>query len=445
MSTNVPAGAAVHAPNRAGVLQAILLLAGSCMPVLGSVLITPVLPQLSAHFAAVAGSEVLVPMIVAVPALVIALFAPFAGQVVDRLGRKRLLLIAMIAYAIVGTAPAWLESLPLILFSRVLVGVCEAAIMTVCTTLILDYFHEPARRNRYLGLQTVTTTLAATLFIAVGGALGVAGWHTPFWVYAISLVIVVPMFFALWEPRGSERAAPAVDGARRTPIPWRRLAGPLIVSLFGGLSFYVIVIEASYLVVEAGIDATDTATIGLVAAAASLATAIGGLTFARISKLAPGRLVPHAFVLQAIGMLVIWILPGFVPVLIGAVIASFGSGLLLPSMLTWAVAGTRFEERGRVTGLWTMSFYLGQFLTPLVIGAIAALTGGLTSAVGIVGVVAAIFAVVGWLATRRNTIEVEETPIGEVAGAEAGAGLAGGLGGTDGASRAGEAVPTDRD
>ncbi len=53
---------------QAGVWQAVLLLAGSCMPVLGSVLITPILPQLSEAFAAVPAADVLVPMIVAVPA-----------------------------------------------------------------------------------------------------------------------------------------------------------------------------------------------------------------------------------------------------------------------------------------------------------------------------------------------------------------------------------------
>ena len=47
---------------RAGAWQATLLLAGSCMPVMGSVLITPVLPQLSAHFADEPGADVLVPM-----------------------------------------------------------------------------------------------------------------------------------------------------------------------------------------------------------------------------------------------------------------------------------------------------------------------------------------------------------------------------------------------
>lgn len=387
---------------RAGALQGILLLAGSCMPVLGSVLITPVLPQLSAHFADVSGSEVLVPMIVAIPALIIAIFAPFAGQIVDRLGRKTLLISAMFAYAVAGTAPAWLEGLTEILVSRVLVGVCEAAIMTVCTTLIVDYFHEPHRRNKYLGLQTVATTLGATVFIALGGALGVGGWHTPFWVYAISIVIAVPMIFALWEPTPAEAGDTRVDITAKVPIPWRRIAVPLLVSLFGGFSFYVIIIEASYLVVGTGVAATDTATIGLVAAVASLATAVGGLLFARLAKGRAGRLLPIAFALQAVGMLVIWVVPGMPGVIAGAVIASFGSGLLLPSLVTWVVAATLFEDRGRVTGWWTAAFFLGQFLTPILMGAIGAGVGGLTVAVGIVGIAAAVMAVLVGLVLRRS-------------------------------------------
>ena len=388
---------------RAGVWQAVLLLAGSCMPVLGSVLITPVLPQLSEHFADVPGAEILVPMIVAIPALIIAIFAPFAGQIVDRLGRKTLLIIAMFAYAVVGTAPAWLEGLPEILLSRVLVGVCEAAIMTVCTTLIVDYFHEERRRNKYLGLQTVTTTLAATVFIALGGALGVGGWHTPFWVYAVSIVIAVPMIFSLWEPTAVEAGDTREEAGTKVRIPWRRIGVPLLVTLFGGFTFYVIIIEASYLVVGTGVAATDTATIGLVAAVASLATAIGGFTFARLAKLRAGRLLPLAFGLQALGMLLIWVVPGLPGIIAGAVIASFGSGLLLPSLVTWVVAATLFEDRGRVTGWWTAAFFLGQFLTPILMGALGAGLGGLPAAVGVVGIAAALVGLLVWIGLRRES------------------------------------------
>lgn len=386
---------------RAGVLQAILLLAGSCMPVLGSVLLTPILPQLSAEFGGVPGGEILVPMVVAIPALMIALFAPFAGQIVDRLGRKRLLIVAMFFYTLVGVAPAFLDTLAAILATRVGVGIAEAAIMTVCTTLIVDYWHERERRAKYLGYQTIVTTLAATAFIAIGGAAGAAGWRTPFWIYLAAAIIAVPMIFLLWEPSKADAPDDHVDAAK-VPIPWRRIAMPLVVGLFGGFTFYVLIIEASYLLVGAGVAPTDTPTIGGIAALASLATAIGGFTFTRIAKVGVKRILPVAFALQAVGMLIIWFVGGVPGVTVGAVIGGAGSGLLLPSMLTWAVASTLFEDRGRVTGLWTAAFFFGQFLTPILMGAITAAVGSLPVAVGVVGIACAVAAILLGFGLRNS-------------------------------------------
>ena len=203
-----PTGATAT-PRQAGPAQLALLLAGSCLSVLGAVLIAPVLPQMTDHFTGVAGVDVLVPIVLTVPALMIGLTAPFAGIVVDSVGRKRILIIAMVAYAIAGTAPLYLPSLGAIIGSRVLVGVCEAAIMTCCTTLIADYW-SGARRSKYLGLQVLVATLSATVFLGLGGLLGSAGWRTPFWVYAIAAVLAVPMAKLLWQP-----AKPAGEAADR--------------------------------------------------------------------------------------------------------------------------------------------------------------------------------------------------------------------------------------
>ncbi|MBN9180330.1 MAG: MFS transporter, partial [Microbacterium sp.] len=233
------------------------------------------------------------------------------------------------------------------------------------------------------------------------GALGVGGWHTPFWVYAISIVIAVPMIFALWEPKAAS-GEPAVAVAEKTPIPWRRILVPLLVTVFGGFSFYVMIIEVSYLLVSRGIDASNTAVIGAVSAVASLATAIGGLTFARVAKRGVRLLLPLAFALQAVGMILLWVVPGVPGIAIGAVVASFGSGLLLPSLLMWVVATTEFAERGRVTGWWTAAFFLGEFLTPILMGILGGVTGVLSAGVGVVGIAAAVIAVLVALALRRD-------------------------------------------
>ncbi|MFI5916464.1 MFS transporter [Dactylosporangium sp. NPDC051541] len=390
----------MSAPRQAGPAQLALLLAGSCLSVLGAVLLAPVLPKMQDHFAGTAAADILVPVVLTVPALVIAITAPFAGVIVDRLDRKRLLIAAMFAYTAAGTAPLYLPSLGAIIASRVLVGLCEAAIMTCCTTLIADYWSGP-RRSRYLGLQTLVATLSATAFLALGGLLGAAGWRTPFWLYAVAAVLAVPMARLLWSP---ER--PAAAGDRLPPIPWRTLLAPCLVTLVGGVVFYALIVQLSFVLDDIGVTAP--ATIGALSAAMSLATAAGSASFARLSHRTPKQLLPVAFGLAAAGLAVVSLGTGVAGITIGAVITGAGTGLLLPVLVTWAINRLEFAQRGRGTGLWTGFLFLGEFLSPLLIAGLGT-AGGLQPALGILAGIAAVLGVVTLLAVPRNTAPLNVT------------------------------------
>ncbi|HVI37406.1 MAG TPA: MFS transporter, partial [Gaiellales bacterium] len=279
----------------AGRAQALVLLFSSCLAVLGAVLLAPVLPRIEDAFAGTPGVATLTPIVLTAPALVVGLTAMIAGRIVDRLGRKRLLVGAMVVYAVVGTAPLWLQSLPLIVGSRVLVGLTEAAIMTCCTTLLADYFHG-SRREPYLGLQVVFTTVGATIFFGLGGALGAQSWRTPFWLYAVSLPLAALAARYIWQP------APQRATARTAlpPLPWRQLAAPVGVTLLGGLVFYVLIVELSFKLDDIGVKST--ATIGVASAIASLGTAVGGFLFGRLATRGPGVTIPLAFAVSGIGL-----------------------------------------------------------------------------------------------------------------------------------------------
>jgi MFS family permease len=383
-------------PERAaGLPQLVLLLAASCLSVLGAVLIAPVLPQMAQDFAVTPGVGVLVPVVLTVPALVIGLTAPFAGFIADKIDRKRVLLIAMVAYSIVGTAPLYLDSLGSIVGSRVLLGICEAAIMTCCTTLIGDYW-SGARRAKYLGLQTLVAALSATLFLAVGGVLGASGWRTPFWLYVVAVLLVIPMARLLWQP-----ARPGAALHRHLePVPWRMLLAPCLVTLFGGVVFYALIVQLPF--VLSGVGVTSTATIGGISAVMSLATAAGAVVFARLSRFTPRVLLPIEFGLSAVGLVIVFATTAVPVIAIGAVLTGLGTGMLLPTLLTWAVNRLTFEQRGRGTGLWTGTLFVGQFLSPIILVAIGAGAGGLQPALGVLGVLAAVMAAVTLFAVRRN-------------------------------------------
>ncbi|MEU0250554.1 MFS transporter [Streptomyces sp. NPDC006235] len=389
---------AVAVSGPAHLLRVTLLMAGSCLPILGAVLIAPVLPKMQDHFASVPGAKALVPLALTVPALALALLAPFAGVIVDRVGRKRLLVVATVLYALFGTAPLWLDSLGGIIASRALVGVAEAAIMTCCTTLIGDYY-SGHRRVKYLALQTMCASASATVFFVLGGAAGSAGWRVPFWIYAVSLALAPLMATALPNPaaRADGEETPAETEARRS-FPWRQLGGLCALTFFGAMVFYTVPVEMSYLLDDLGVE--NTGVIGLATAIASAATVGGAVTFARLKR-SPDPMLPAVFAVCAAGFGVMF-LAGNAPLLvIGAVVNCVGTGMLLPALLTSAMSRLAFEDRGRGTGLWTAAFFGGEFICPLVLLAGESAVGSLAGAVGVLGLAAALVAAGLWAARRR--------------------------------------------
>ena len=387
---NAPLTAGSPSQTRQGtVLQGILLLLGSCLPVLGGVLLAPTLPAMAQEFSTVPGVAVLVPLVLTMPALMIAVVAPFAGVVADKVGRRNLLLGALAVYAVVGVLPFFLDSLAGIIAARAVLGICEGFIMTCCTTLIGDYFHEK-RRAKYLSLQIVVTTLSATAFFAIGGLLGASGWRNTFWLYAVALILAALMAATLWEPVKSP-----IRNLRRA-VPWRLMIRPVLVTLFGGVVFYTLIVHLSYVLVAQGVH--DPGSIGMFSAMAALATAAGAFAFHLFGRLGTRILLPTAFALSAAGMMTIWIASSVAVAMVGAVVASLGTGMLLPTLIIWAVGQLPQAVRGTGTGAWLGSLYIGQFLCPFVVAALGAMVGGLSGGIGILGVLAAVAAVASALA-----------------------------------------------
>lgn len=132
--------------------------------------ISPALPLIAASFAEVPQSDILVKLVMTIPALMIALTAPIAGRFIDKWDRLSLLWGALPVYAIAGSAGFYLENLYTILASRVILGIAVGITMTIVITLVADYF-EGKERQKFLGIQVAFMSLAGILFIGFGGVL----------------------------------------------------------------------------------------------------------------------------------------------------------------------------------------------------------------------------------------------------------------------------------
>lgn len=386
-------------------MTGIALLLPITLTTMAIVLLAPVLPQLMAEYSGVEGHEYLVPMVLTLPSLCVAVLCPFAGMLGDYFGRRRLLLASFLLYAVVGMAPLVLTDLTYILLSRVGVGVAEALIYVLSTTMIGDYYRGEAR-DRWLAGQTAFASVSALVFFNLGGVLGEAGWRAPFFVYASALVMFALIWKYTWEPAG-ECQADADKGPVAAPhnlswanFPWGKMGLIAAITVYGSVFFYTVQIQASSGLAELGL--TSTARIGFLTSIASLGVPLGTFIYSRIARIGVGKLLVAEFGLLAIGFVLMGrtgSVPGF---LTGCFINQLGAGLLLPTLVVWSMSILPYEVRGRGTGLWQSAFALGQWLSPLAVTFLALRLGGLMRGFEALGLLAAVGFVVALVATRTG-------------------------------------------
>ena len=195
-----------------------MLLLPITLSVMGITVLTPVVHLMLDQFKDVPHHEYwVIGGILTMPAIWILLFSPVAGWLADRYGRRNLLLLSMVVYAFVGVMPTFLDNLYLIILSRVGVGICEAVLMTVSTTLISDYFKGRAR-ERWLASQTAVASVSALGIIYLGGRLGAAlGWRGPFYLYLYSLLLAVGVYWFIWEPAAAQSRSASARTSPRSP------------------------------------------------------------------------------------------------------------------------------------------------------------------------------------------------------------------------------------
>ncbi|MGB3796230.1 MAG: MFS transporter [Alteraurantiacibacter sp.] len=386
---------AVH-DGAAGTRQGIIILAASVMPIMAIISLVPVLPLLMREFGGEAGSEFLVPMALTIPALCVAIFSPVAGWLSDRLGRKNLLVAALVLYAGFGIIPWFLTDLFQIIGARVALGIVEAIIMTVATALIGDYF-EGERREKWIALQIAFGSLAAIALIAVGGGLGEAlGSRGPFLLYLLALPVALAAALGLFEPATHSRS----EDTTKSGFPFGAVF-PLVLTTLGvGVIFYTMIVQLGPILERSG--TVSPGVIGLIGAGTNLGVAAGSLIFNKLKSRAGPHLLLVGLIVATAGYAGAALSSQLASISVFAVVACIGSGILLPNMLTWTMRRLPAPMRGRGMGMWTGSFFLGQFLAPLVIAAVVQVSRTLGNALLIYAAAAAIGAIATAVITRQR-------------------------------------------
>jgi MFS family permease len=346
--------------NRTMLRNITILLGGTCS-VLAAVMISPALPGMAQAFADVPNADFLVRMVLTMPALFVALGALFVGGLLDRWGRKPVLVVSLVIFVLAGCAGFVLDSLMMILVSRALLGLAVAGIMSGFMTLIMDYF-EGDELNKFLGLNGASVCLGGILGLVASGFLADIGWRFPFLIHLIALLILPGVIFAINEPQKTKDVNLEIEQAA---LPWRQLIPIYATAFMCTVLFFIFPAQLPfYLTENNNIEASQ------VGMALALPTVIG-LVFALLYQRFRARfsfqtIAAIIFLAYSATHLMLSASSAYGMVILSLLFGGVGMGLLSPNNSGWLADVAPVEVRGRAVGMLTCSIFLGQFFSPII-------------------------------------------------------------------------------
>ncbi|GAB3555818.1 MFS transporter [Spelaeicoccus albus] len=396
----------VAVPRRVSPAATAVLLAASTLTIMAAAIVSPSLPAIQSAFPG--ASPLVVRQVVTLTSAAIAVTAPFAGALIQRIGSGPVLAAGMAAYTLAGTAGLWVAGIVALLASRIILGIAGGMIMTSVTTTIAGLWNGPARA-RMMAAQQAFASLGGVVFLPLAGILAPLGWRIPFALYAVA-VVILPFALAVpllprrrIAPAPPDSAPPPPDSARRAQAPVVALV--LGVAVIGTAVFFMAPTQIPFLLAHAGLPPV----LSGVAVAASTATGIvGALLFPALRRRFDfGAIAAGSLLMLGIGWIVIGSSGSETPigVIAGALVGGIGVGAIVPDLNVWMSDVVSGPRRATALGGLVAAIFGGQFLSPMllapIIGAIG-IRGAFFAAAAILAILATTVATVGRRTHQKN-------------------------------------------
>lgn len=328
--------------------------------------------------------------------LSVALIAPFTGTVSDVLGRKRVIVSAMVAVVFPMVMQALAPSLEMLIVWRFVQGLALPPIFAVTIAYIGEEW-PPSETAGAAGMYTSGASLGGLCGRLVTGALtDMIGWRPTFMMLAgFTLLGAVLVALMLPRERNFVRSAGLRESAKQM---LRHFRNPQLVATyavgFGTLFNFIATFTYTSFVLAAppyNFSATALGAIFLVYLVGTVLAPTVGWSISRYGR----RLFVVAIVFEwAVGVLLTLAAPA--PVIILGLALCAGAGLMTQAVSTGYVAVSTDRGASSAVGLYVSSFYIGGSIGAA-LGGVAWNLGGWPACVIMVEAMLVIMAAVVWL------------------------------------------------
>lgn len=350
-----------------------VILSSATLTVMAGAVIAPVLNLMGEGLNVDPGSA---RILITTHSLFVVIFSPIFGVLIDRIGPKKPLITGLVLFGLSGGTGLFINDYWLMLFSRALLGIGVAAILTSITVLVFNLYKQGEERNRIMGYRASSQSIGGIIWPLLGGFLGTFSWHYPFAIYFIGIPLC--LLTVLFIPSTQLELDNSTDEKRITVF--RLLRNTPTLFILYGLVFLGMVFLYSLVVflpqVLTRFNLTSPLHISIFISGMGFVAAITALMYGKIRiKLSNKRIISVALVLWAIGFTILsqasttW--------LVGLSVTFFGAGqgMLTPTTQLWVGELVPASFRGRITSYLGSFGLLGQFLSPIILNPVASSLG----------------------------------------------------------------------
>ncbi len=312
------------------------------------------------------------------------LMQPVWGMVSDRIGRVRVMRLALLGAAAAGLGSALAPNLAVLGLTRVLAGASFAAIIPTTLVYVGDMWPAPVRQRPLSDLLTASSLGIATATAGAGVLADLVGWRA---VPALTGVVAAVLWVALARLPEPDRLP-----ASGNPL---RSVGRVLSSRWALVVFGLVFVEGAVVLGVLTYLPAAVQGLGYPAAVAGLVAAsfgFGALAWSRVVRALVGRLSPPAIAAVGGALLVAgWAVPAVAVTLptvaVAGVLVGGAWAFLHTTLQSWTTEVVP-TERATAVGLFAGMLFLGSAAGTAAAGVPAA-----AGAFGLVFLVALLIAV----------------------------------------------------
>ena len=335
----------------------VAILSLSLLTVMAGAAVAPALGVIREYFQD--ESLTTVQLIISMPALFIMTTNLFFKKLCRLFTVRKLTISGLVMYIVFGCGAGLFSNIYLVLVCRAFLGIGVGIIMPMSTGLISYYFTRD-KQDLLMGYSSAMNMMGGVIATLIAGALAMLSWRLSFLVYLMGGLSIIPV--VLWMPDekiAEKTAEPREKGTFKKYFPYIAAMFLLMTVFYNYPTNFALEVNNS--------GAIPREWIPVVMALMDGFGFLGGLVYPRIRSVT-GRLSKYtAPTFLILGYILLQFAGGRVGTLAGSFAIGAANGIGIPHIMSSASAKAGKKAATTVIPALSVSLYLAQFTTPVII------------------------------------------------------------------------------